>query len=295
MTTKHFLLSAILLIFSISQAQQILNAKSPEEYRKSLEKKEEKEKDEPLPYPEINERNIAWSKTVSEIVDLNEKFNQIYYFNNNDLINPKKSLYQALIEGIKEGDIKEVYDDENFKIKMTQASFEQKSVRIDTTETGKEILNQGGTLTDEYIDRYEIKSKDVKIFKIKGMWYMDRRIGEMRYRLLAIAPMGPDIYQLNKKNKEDLQYVDLFWVWYPDARKKLHRVKVLTSDNPSSTASLDELLNVRRFTSVIYKESNLYGDRSIEDYIPEDAQEQIYESQRIKENIRQKEEEMWNP
>lgn len=295
MTTKHFLLSAILLIFSISQAQQILNAKSPEEYRKSLEKKEEKEKDEPLPYPEINERNIAWSKTVSEIVDLNEKFNQIYYFNNNDLINPKKSLYQALIEGIKEGDIKEVYDDENFKIKMTQASFEQKSVRIDTTDTGKEILNQGGTLTDEYIDRYEIKSKDVKIFKIKGMWYMDRRIGEMRYRLLAIAPMGPDIYQLNKKNKEDLQYVDLFWVWYPDARKKLHRVKVLTSDNPSSTASLDELLNVRRFTSVIYKESNLYGDRSIEDYIPEDAQEQIYESQRIKENIRQKEEEMWNP
>lgn len=295
MTTKHFLLSAILLIFSISQAQQILNAKSPEEYRKSLEKKEEKEKDEPLPYPEINERNIAWSKTVSEIVDLNEKFNQIYYFNNNDLINPKKSLYQALIEGIKEGDIKEVYDDENFKTKMTQASFEQKSVRIDTTDTGKEILNQGGTLTDEYIDRYEIKSKDVKIFKIKGMWYMDRRIGEMRYRLLAIAPMGPDIYQLNKKNKEDLQYVDLFWVWYPDARKKLHRVKVLTSDNPSSTASLDELLNVRRFTSVIYKESNLYGDRSIEDYIPEDAQEQIYESQRIKENIRQKEEEMWNP
>lgn len=47
---------------------------------------------------------------------------------------------------------------------------------------------------------------------------MDRYAGEMRYRLLTIIVMGQEIYHLNK-NRENLQYIDIFWIWYPDTRK----------------------------------------------------------------------------
>lgn len=292
-TKKPFFLIFFIVVSTKICSQSLLNASSPEEFRRTLQ--ETKEEDEPTPYPEIEEKDIAWSKAVWEIVDLNEKVNQIYYYDNDELINPRKSLYRALIEGIKKGDIKEIYENEAFKNRINEADLLKKTQRLDTTDAGREILNQGGVLTDEYTDRYDIKSSDIKMFKIKGIWYMDRRMGELRYRLLGLAPMAPDLYQLTKGQEENMEYIELFWVWYSDVRKTLHRAKLHINGDGATRVSFDDLLNARKFSSVIYKESNLYGNRSIEDYLPQDAHEQIQESQRIKENIRKKEEEMWNP
>ena len=54
------------------------------------------------------------------------------------------------------------------------------------------------------------------------------------------------------------------------------------------------LLNARRFNAVIYKEDNVYGDRQIKDYISDNALFQLLESKRIKETIRDKEQDMWS-
>ena len=45
--------------------------------------------------------------------------------------------------------------------------------------------------------------------------------------------------------------------------------------------------------SVIYKEANVYGDRKIKDYIPDNALLQLLESDKIKEKIRDREQDMW--
>ena len=54
------------------------------------------------------------------------------------------------------------------------------------------------------------------------------------------------------------------------------------------------MLNARRFNSVIYKEENVYEDRTIENYISKDALRQLLESERIKSVIRDFEQDMWN-
>jgi hypothetical protein len=54
------------------------------------------------------------------------------------------------------------------------------------------------------------------------------------------------------------------------------------------------LLNSRRFSAQIYKEENVYGDRKIEDYMKDNAQNQLLESERVKEKIRSFESDMWN-
>jgi hypothetical protein len=54
------------------------------------------------------------------------------------------------------------------------------------------------------------------------------------------------------------------------------------------------LLNSRRFTAVIVKEENVYGDRLIEDYMKDNSQMQLLEAERIKDKIRNFEQDMWN-
>jgi len=54
------------------------------------------------------------------------------------------------------------------------------------------------------------------------------------------------------------------------------------------------LLNARRFNSIIVKEGNVFDNRAIKDYIKDNALFQLLESNRIKEAIRDKEQDMWN-
>jgi hypothetical protein len=54
------------------------------------------------------------------------------------------------------------------------------------------------------------------------------------------------------------------------------------------------VLNARRFSSIIYKSDNGLGTSKISDYIPHDAEEQLEESERIKAQILEMENDMWN-
>ena len=54
------------------------------------------------------------------------------------------------------------------------------------------------------------------------------------------------------------------------------------------------MLNSRRFSGVIYKEENVYGNREIDEYISKNAFMQLLESDRIKEKIRNIELDLWN-
>jgi hypothetical protein len=54
------------------------------------------------------------------------------------------------------------------------------------------------------------------------------------------------------------------------------------------------MLNSRRFSGLIYREENVYGDRQVNEYISENALMQLLESDRIKEKIRDFEQDMWS-
>jgi hypothetical protein len=45
---------------------------------------------------------------------------------------------------------------------------------------------------------------------------------------------------------------------------------------------------------VVYKEENVYGDREIKEYMKDHAQKQLLESDRVKDKIRNFEQDMWN-
>lgn len=302
---KKIICGALIFGSAFSFAQNILNAKSPEEFRKLREQNEEKIGDSivstkatPLKYGYINDKDILKSIVVWEIIDLNDKLNQPIYHNSDGLVSQSKSLYQVLIDGIKGDSITEVYDDDNFVQKLTPEETSQRLSRVATSDWLIDKINSGQKITEEDkkagTDVYETKSKDIKMLKIKGMWYIDARDGEMKYRLLGIAPMGPDPQTLGQNfgGKEDL--VDLFWIFYPDARNVTANTVVFNGKNLSSNITFDDILNARRFSTVIYKADNGMGNGVIKDYIPNDAEGQLEESDKIKDQILQMENDLWN-
>lgn len=289
----------------------ILNAKSPSTYRKYRDMLKVKVgdslvsvKNKPIDYGFIEDKDVLRSMVVWEIIDMNEKINQPFYHNADGLVSSNKSLYQILLDNINNGKIKEVYDDEMFTTKLTPDQIQQRLKVTVETPWLIDKRNSGEKVTPEDIkagtDIIETKTENVKLLKIKGMWYVDRRDGQMKYRLLGIAAMGPDPSMMAEKtadgqslgNKDEL--IDLFWVYYPDAREVLANQIVFNGKNLSSDITYDDVLNARRFSSIIYKSDNGLGTGKISDYIPHDAEEQLEESERIKAQILEMENDMWN-
>ncbi|HSM62838.1 MAG TPA: gliding motility protein GldN, partial [Gillisia sp.] len=137
----------------------------------------------------------------------------------------------------------------------------------------------------------DITSADIAEYHIRGMWYFDKRQAELKYRILGIAPVAPDV---NFIDDEIPDLVELFWVWFPDAREVLFDNNAFNGSNTAQAVTFDHLLNARRFSAVIYKEDNVQGDREVDEYIAENAFMQLLESERIKERIRNFEQDMWN-
>ncbi|MEM9685778.1 MAG: gliding motility protein GldN [Bacteroidota bacterium] len=271
----------------------LLNAKKPEERGVKTAQQKLADNDKPLPYGYVDDRDILWSKTIWELIDVDERINFPYYFpvDTIDTASDRRSLYNILINHIKKGNLEDIYVDSYFTEKRTFEDLQATLSKVDTTDLGYEQFNAGEPVSPEYINKRDITAADIEEWHIKGVWYFDKRQGELKYRLLGIAPVAPDV---NFIDDEEPDLVELFWVWYPSAREILHEAKAFNSKNSAKPISFDHLLNSRRFNAIIYKEENVYGDRRINEYVKNNALFQLLESQRIKEKIRNLEMDMWN-
>ncbi len=308
---KKLICSLFLSAIGFSNAQTILNAKSPEEFRQLREENKIKKGDSivsseitPLAYGYIDEKDVLKSMVVWEIIDMNDKINQPFYHNSDGLVSQNKSLYQLLIDGIKSGKIEEVYDDELFTTRLGMEEIQKRISKLVISDDLIDKINSGATVTEDDkkagTDVYETKSENVKLLKVKGMWYIDKRDAQMKYRLIGIAAMGKDPQTMGVIGGDGElvdsgdDYIDLFWVYYPNVRPLLANSVVFNNKNLSSDITFDDVLNARRFSSIIYKSETGLGNGVIKDYIPKDADGQLEESDRIKNQILQMENDMWN-
>lgn len=335
MNVKNLLIAIFSIGFGIVSFGQanLLNAKSPSLIGIKSKAQLNSDSDKPLAYGYVDDRDILMSRTTWEIIDLGEKINFPLYFPIDTIqIGPdRRSLFDALIKGIKKSKIKEVYDDGYFTTKKTVNDITSLLERTFLTEAGvdefrsKELKNKYPKLntanlnssevnilikegiSKDYFDTFKVESDGIVQYKIKGLWYFDKRQSELKYRLLGICPVivnnsSLDLTESDQSEggsqidnqKSELNYIDLFWVFFPNARETLYAAKAFNEKNSSMPISFDQLLNARRFNSVIYKEENVYGDREIKDYMVNNALNQLLESDRIKDKIRSFEQDMWN-
>ena len=286
---KNFIFIFCLLFNSFLFGQSnILNAKDPTQIGiKNFDQPQSDSESSFLEYPNLDDRDILWSKIVYEKIDLNEKLNfpLLFPVNDEQYTDTRKSLWKVIRENIENGNIKEVFDVRN-------DNFLEKN-RITGTEKIKDFYGSKYTPGDSRPQTFA-SSADISAYRIKGVWYFDKLHSELKYRLLGIQPYGRNL-------KEAGMEQGYFWIWYPSIREILAEHQVFNDKNNNNRISFDDLLVNRRFSSFIYKYDNVYGDREITDYIvkrPGESNQQhqlriILESERIKKEILDFELDMW--
>jgi gliding motility associated protien GldN len=292
---------AVAISASTFAQSNLLNSKTPDEIGKKTPAQLISDNDKPLPYGYVHDRDVLMGKTVWEFIDIDERINfPLYYPIDTAFVGKeRRALFDVLVKNIKNGKITEVYVDDYFNIKKTYKDMESSFTYVDTIEAGKDEINNyyddyksGKKVLDpQYVNKKELDASYISGYKIKGYWYFDKRQGELKYRLLALCPVTPEARDAGNDNAD---VIDLFWVYFPAIREVLHESKAFNDKNSAMPITFDHLLNSRRFSGEIYKEENVYGDREIQQYMKDNSQNQLMESERVKEKIRSFESDMWN-
>jgi len=241
-----------------------------------------------ITYPFVREADVMWSKVTWELIDLREKMNLPLYYPN-DTLHGRKSLIMAITEGIRNGQLFAFKP--NFKNNAFE--FDQNNIIIpdslgDLDKNEVPIPN-----TNTFVQRWSLD--EITQILIKEVWYFDRKTSQLNSEIIGIClireynkVMGPPTSSGFPTEKR-MNY--LFWIYYPDARDYLATIPVYNPNNNTELYSFDDLFVNRKFKANFVRESNVYNDRLITDYLSDrDAQ---LESERIKKEIFDYEQDLW--
>jgi len=281
-----------------------------------------------IPYEFVREADVIFSKRVWQTIDLREKINHPILFpfdeydsKNNWVKNSTRwSLWTILKTNILNGNLRvfSPFNPQQFDI----TDGDQLKYPVDP-EPGKNyytdsayrtmIFNYLGSLGPqptqpltniygedstrevngqiEYVyparDTNWILSKDIIQYRLKEDWFFDKERSVLDKRIIAIAPViyDKDAEGQIKGTKE------LFWLYFPHCRFVLNNYFVFNPKNDAQWMSYDDLFWKRRFSCTIYKENNVF-DRKIESY--KTGVDALFEAERIKEEIRTIEHDVWS-
>jgi gliding motility associated protien GldN len=235
----------------------------------------------PVEYDYIREADVMWSKNIWRIIDTRQKLNQPFAY-------PQKPLIQIIHEAAKRGELK-VYDPsvtnaDQFKQAMKLPDVIKIGVKDDTVIQVDPMNPEKEVSVPVHND---LTWDKIKKFRVKEVWFFDTKTSSMQVRIIGIAPVMED-YDENGNYRGDMT---MYWIPYVSLRNILAKQEVFNAQNDSQHYSWEDLFEMRRFESYIYKESNVH-DRNIQEYASGvDAQ---LESERIKQEIFEKEHDVWN-
>ncbi len=170
---------------------------------------------------------------------------------------------------------------------------------------------------------YYLSSDLITAYNIKEDWFFDKERSLLDRRIIAIAPVAKFVYDKTKtasgrhglvvknpySDKGDLVSGDLvgakiplstgtnyaefelFWLYFPELRNVMVNYYIYNDQNDAQWMSFDDMFWKRRFNAQIYRVSDKF-DREIEDY--KFGVDALYEAERIKEQIREWEINVWN-
>jgi gliding motility associated protien GldN len=245
-----------------------------------------------IQWPYLREADVMFAKRVWRVIDTREKSNQPMVWPKNPL---SLIFYNAVMDGklvaYKNDSLTSVYSSEEYR-----EFFSQK-------KPDKKLIDPNGDPEDPtnfYMDTLVItlKPDDVKKFRIVEDWIFDKKESRMYVRIIAIAPIV-------KPNVEGAELSDQEWGWFKyhrdsndpdkmDVRELLVNMEVFNRQNDAARLTFDDWFEMRLFSSYITKEANQY-DLPINAFaeFKDDGTAALLESDRIKQELFEKEHDLW--
>jgi gliding motility associated protien GldN len=230
-----------------------------------------------VPWPHTRESDMWWSKVVWRVIDVREKINQPFTY-------PEEPFFNILMKGIQDSSIRAYKsDNDKFKYKLSPQELQG-------------IISRADTITQIDPTTYETKIKvvfnkinpdDIRRYRMKEVWFFDKQRSELYVRIMGIAPLK----DVTNEAGEFLYEQPLFWIYYPNCREYLARHRAFIEGNDSNPMSWDELMELRRFSSYVWKEGNVQN-RRLQDYLQ--GIDLLLEGEKIKAEIFNFEHDLWS-
>jgi gliding motility associated protien GldN len=218
-----------------------------------------------------------WSQTVWRVIDVREKINQPFTY-------PEEYFFDILLKGIKDSTIRAYKsDNDKFKYRLTGQDLQSIIYRIDTIQTIDPITYEAKNKIVPSV----INPDDVKRYRIKELWYFDKQQSVLKVRILGIAPLK----DVKNEAGEFLFELPLFWVYYPNCREYLGKHRAFIEGNDSNPMSWEDMMELRRFSSYVWKSSNVQN-RRLENYLQ--GVDILLEGEKIKQDIFNFEHDLWS-
>jgi gliding motility associated protien GldN len=245
-----------------------------------------------IEWPYLREADVKWARRVWRIIDTREKQNQPMQWPKNPL---NVILYNAIMSNkliaYKNDSLSSYYTTEEWENFFAQKKPEKK------------LKDPNGDPDDPeniYMDTVNIKlvAADIKKYKVVEDWIFDKKESRMYVRIIAIAPIvspqieGADIGEQEwgwLKYHKDVSDQDLY-----DFRDIMVNMEVFNRQNDAARLTYDDWFEQRLFSSYIIKEANPY-DMAIKEFsdFKDDGVSALLESERIKQELFEKEHDLW--
>jgi len=133
----------------------------------------------------------------------------------------------------------------------------------------------------------EANPNEVKQYMLYEEWYFDKKLSKLDVRIIAICPYWLGMDQQTGQQ----QRIPLFWIKFNDVRDVLATKEVFMSNNDAQRISFDDLFMQRRFSSIIFGQSNVFNDRYIYEYTV--GKSSLFEADQIKMELFDFEHDLW--
>ena len=180
-----------------------------------------------IPYTNLRQADVMWSKRIWRRMDLRKKQNQVFYYPE-EPAQGRKNLFDYIRQAILDDGTLTPYDP--------------------------------GTVVDTQKVRDTLRASSVKFYEIKEEWFFEKQKSQLEVRVIGIKPM---VEKINASGDPVLE--DLFWIYFPEARFVFANSEVFNRINDAERRTYEDVFWKRQFESTVIKESNVY-DRSINEY-----------------------------
>ncbi len=294
---------AILLMNFLGSSAQVLDPN----YGPRAWKKENAKQEEAVTLTHIREADVMWAKRVWRKIDLRQKANLPLYYPLQEVTLGKRSFVQIVYEMLKDPTIDlKAYESYELMLPLTN---EDALGRFSTAKDFDSLIwdDDGmciGKTNNLFKQEFGRVKPDITKIYLMEDWFFDKQRSVMDVRILALAIEIP-VYLI----EENLVYCDgagqdlvafggwkpagvntVIWFFFPDLRKELAANECYKRSNDAARITFDDVFLKRMFASYIYREENVY-DRFIDEY--KSGLEALLEAEKISENIRSFEMDLW--
>ncbi len=247
----------------------------------------------PIPYPFLREADVVWSTTLWKTIDLNEAFNQFFYFpTEREDPTGKISLAFVLWKALEDGELP-IFEDDELKVPLDAELFIKRYTKADTITLEIGYDEDDNELYQTYIRPHYFESYEIKQYSLREVWFIGKQDTRQDSRRIALAPIK-DIFR-SLASGEDI-YMGrsaIFWVpmQNPFVRNILARnSSFFDGNNDVGQPSWDYVFVNQLYNAYITRESNRYN-RTISTYLT--GQDALLEAEAIEERVFDIGSDMW--